>query len=138
GKFTALLTPMLSWNVLDFGRARAGVRQAEAQRDAADAQYRETVLEALQDAETSLSRFGNIRLQLAQLARAEASATRAARLNDLRVQAGTSTLIDQLDIERQRLSAVIAVAQGTAQLTGSYIAVQKALGLGWSDAAETG
>lgn len=133
GKFTALLAPMLSWNILDFGRARAGVRQAEAQRDAADAQYRQTVLEALQDAETSLSRFGNVRLQLAQLARAEATATRAAQLNDQRVRAGTSTLIDQLDIERQRLAASIGVAQGKAQLTNSYIAVQKALGLGWTD-----
>lgn len=136
GNFTALLTPMLSWSILDFGRARANVRQSEAQRDVAEAQYRQTVLEALQDAETSLSRFGNVRQQLGQLVEAEGTATRAARLNDQRVQAGTSTVIDQLDIERQRLSAAIGVAQGKAQLTNSYIAVQKALGLGWSEPAK--
>ena len=135
GKLTTLLAPMLSWSFLDFGRTRAAVRQSEAQRDEAEAQYREAVLEALQDAETSLSRFGNTRQQLAQLAQAESSAARAAQLNSQRVAAGTSSLIDQLDIERQRLSAAIAVAQAKAQLTNSYVAVQKSLGLGWSEPA---
>lgn len=134
-KLTTLLAPQLSWSFLDFGRTRAAVNQARAQRDEADAQYRQAVLEALEDAETSLSRFANTRQQLAQLVSAEASATRSAQLNDLRVAAGTSSVIDQLDIERQRLSASIGVAQARAQLTVSYIAVQKALGLGWSDPA---
>ncbi|UAK23105.1 efflux transporter outer membrane subunit [Sphingomonas nostoxanthinifaciens] len=132
-KFTALLAPQLSWSFLDFGRNRAMVRQAQAQRDEAEAQYRQTVLSALQDAENSLSQFGNRRQQLAQLVEAERSAQRSAQLNALRVQAGTSTVTDQLDIERQRYAATISVAQATAQLTNSYIAVQKALGLGWSD-----
>lgn len=132
GKFTALVAPMLSWSVLDFGKNQAAVRQSEAQRDTAEAQYRQTVLAALEDAETSLSRFGNVRRQLAENARAEATAARSVALNDQRVQAGTSTLIDQLDIERQRLSAAIAVAQSKAALTNSYIAVNKALGLGWT------
>jgi outer membrane protein TolC len=132
GKFTALLAPMLSWSILDFGKNQAAVRQSEGQRDEAEAQYRQTVLEALQDAETSLSRFGNVRLQLGQLLRAEATAARSAALNNQRVQAGTSTVIDQLDIERQRLSAAISVAQAKAQLTNSYISVHKALGLGWA------
>lgn len=134
GKLTTLVSPMLSWSVLDFGKNRAAVRQSEAQRDEAEAKYRQAVLAALQDAETSLSRFGNVRQQLGQLSQAEATAARSAALNKLRVQAGTSTVIDQLDIERQRLSATIAVAQAKAQLTDSYIAVHKALGLGWTDA----
>ena len=135
GNLTTLLAPSLNWSFLDFGRTRAATRVAEAQRDRADATYRRTVLEALQDAETSLSRFGNTRAQLGQLARAEATAVRAAALNRQRVSAGTSTLIDQLDVERRRLSAQIAVAQAKAQLAQSFIAVNKALGLGWSDPA---
>jgi NodT family efflux transporter outer membrane factor (OMF) lipoprotein len=136
-KFSALLAPQLSWSFLDFGRNRAMVRQSEAQRDVADARYRQAVLQALQDAENSLSQFGNRRQQLAQLAEAERSATRSAQLNALRVQAGTSTVVDQLDIERQRYAATISLAQATAQLTNSYIAVQKALGLGWTDPVAT-
>ncbi|MBN8829592.1 MAG: efflux transporter outer membrane subunit [Sphingomonadales bacterium] len=133
---TALGAPMLSWSFLDFGRGAAAVRQSEAQRDEAEAQYRKAVLAALQDAETSLSRFGNTRLQVASLVRAEQSAARSATLNSQRVEAGTSSLIDQLDIERQRLSAAMALSQGTAALTNSYVNVQKSLGLGWADPAE--
>lgn len=134
-KFSALLAPQLSWSFLDFGRNRAAVRQARAQRDEAEAQYRQAVLKALADAETSLSRFGNTRAQLGQLVQAQASAGRAAVLNAQRVAAGTSTVVDQLDIERQHLATSIAVAQAQAQLTLGYVAVQKALGLGWRDAA---
>jgi NodT family efflux transporter outer membrane factor (OMF) lipoprotein len=135
GNLTALAAPSLNWSFLDFGRARAATRVSEAQRDAAEATYRRTVLEALQDAENALSRFANDRAQLGQLAQAEASAARATALNRQRVAAGTSALIDQLDVERQQLSAAIAVAQAKAQLSQSYIAINKALGLGWNDPA---
>jgi NodT family efflux transporter outer membrane factor (OMF) lipoprotein len=130
---SALLLPQLSWSFLDFGRNRTLVREAEAQRDAAAAQYRQRVLEALQDAEDSLARFGATRRQLAGFVRSERSAAAAAALNHQRYEAGTSTLIAQLDIERQDLSAAIAVSQAKAQLTVEYIAIQKALGLGWSE-----
>lgn len=131
GNLSVLAAPMLSWNFLDFGRNRAAVDQARAQRDEADAQYRSTVLSALQDAEDSLSRYRYQRGQVAGLAKAEQSAIRASSLNQQRFQAGTTTLVDQLDVERQRLSASIGLAQSTAQLTNDYIALQKSLGLGW-------
>lgn len=133
GNLAALAVPSLNWSFLDFSRAKAATRVSEAQRDQADATYRRTVLDALQDAETALSRFGNRRRQLGQLVQVEATAARAAALNRQRVAAGTATLIDQLDVERQQVSAASAVAQARAGLTQSYIAVNKALGLGWTD-----
>jgi len=133
GNLTTLAAPSLSWSLLDFGRNRAATRVSEAQRDQAEATYRRVVLDALADAETSLSRFANTRAQLGQLARVEASAARAVALNRQRVDAGTSTVIDQLDTERQRIAAAMQVAQAKAQLSQSFIAVNKALGLGWSE-----
>lgn len=133
GNIAAIAAPSLSWSFLDFGRNRAAIGVSEAQRDQADATYRRTVLDALQDAETALSRYGNSRKQLGQLVQAEATARRATALNRQRVTAGTTTLIDQLDVERQQLSATAAVTQARAQLTQYYIAVNKALGLGWTD-----
>ncbi|MCC2980679.1 MULTISPECIES: efflux transporter outer membrane subunit [unclassified Sphingomonas] len=131
GNLTTLIAPSLNWSFLDFGRARAATRASEAQRDSAEAGYRQAVLEALQEAETALSRFGSTRAQLGRFAQAEATANRAAALNRQRVEAGTTTVIDQLDVERQRIAAAAAVAQAKAQLTQSYIAINKALGLGW-------
>jgi NodT family efflux transporter outer membrane factor (OMF) lipoprotein len=128
---TTLIAPSLTWDLSGLAKNQAAMHAAEAERDQAQAQYRKAVLDALQDAETSLSRFGHYREQLAGLMRAQAAAGSASSLNSLRVRAGTSSTLDQLDIERQRLSAEISVAQGTAALTNSYIAVQKSLGLGW-------
>jgi len=135
GNLTALAAPSLNWSFLDFGRARAATRVSQAQADRADAAYRQAVLDGLRDAEDSLSRFGSTRAQLAQLVRAEATARRADALNRQRVSAGTASVIDQLDVERQLLAARIATVQARAQLAQSYIAVNKALGLGWTDPA---
>ena len=130
--FTALLAPQLSWNFLDFGRNRARVAQADAARDEAEAQYRQTVLGALRDAEDALSRFKYRRIIVATLARAKASADEAAALSAQRYQAGTTTLIDLLDTRRQQIAADQSLSQGETALTGDFISIQKALGLGWS------
>ncbi|MGN6377056.1 MAG: efflux transporter outer membrane subunit [Sphingomonas sp.] len=131
GNLTALASPMLQWNVLDFGRGAARVEQARGQRDEAAAQYRKTVLGALRDAEDALSRFGSQRRVVGGYARAKASADRAAALMQQRYHAGAANLTDLLDVERQRVAAEQSLATATAQLTGDYVSLQKALGLGW-------
>ncbi|UYY58201.1 efflux transporter outer membrane subunit [Sphingomonas sp. S2-65] len=131
----ALAMPRLQWSFLDFGRGRGRVEQAQGARDEAEAQYRGAVLRALQDAEDSLSRFGHRRATVASLVRVRASAVRAAGLTQQRYRAGTVRLIDALDAERQRVLAEQNLAQATAALTGDYVALQKALGLGWEPVA---
>ncbi len=123
--------PMLQWNVLNFGRANARVGQAEGARDEAEARYRGAVLSALRDAEDSLARFRARRNTVATLARAKASADRSAVLMQQRYRAGAATLIDTLDAERQRVAAQQSLSQAVAGLTNDYVALQKALGLGW-------
>ncbi|WP_051971546.1 efflux transporter outer membrane subunit [Massilia sp. 9096] len=132
--FSAIGAPQLSWNVLDFGRNAARVEQAEGARDEADAQYRQAVLQALRDAEDSLARFRQGRVTVATAARAKALADKATYLMQARQQAGTATLIDVLDTERQQIAAEQNLAQAQAALTSGFIGLQKALGLGWEDA----
>ncbi|WP_433911293.1 efflux transporter outer membrane subunit [Sphingomonas yabuuchiae] len=127
--------PMLQWNVLNFGRANARVGQAEGARDEAEARYRGAVLSALRDAEDSLARFRARRNTVATLARAKASADRSAVLMQQRYRAGAATLIDTLDAERQRVAAQQSLSQAVAGLTNDYVALQKALGLGWRAAS---
>ncbi len=130
----ALGGPSLSWNVLNFPKVQAQVKEAKAQRDAALFNYEQTVLAALQDAEDSLSRFGHQRENVAQLIEARDSAARAAELTRARYAGGTASLIDLLDTERQRVSTEESLAQAQAILTEDYVALQKSLGLGWQDA----
>jgi hypothetical protein len=86
--FTWVGVPYLQWNVLDFGRIRGAINAAEASRDEAEAKYAHTVLAALQDANTALSRYGHQREHLVRLRQvqgyAERSAARPSLLQGLR------------------------------------------------------
>jgi NodT family efflux transporter outer membrane factor (OMF) lipoprotein len=124
--------PVLQWSPFDFGRTRAGIREAEGERAEALANYRKTVLGALADAETALAAYGRQREDLASLGQVLSSADRAAALTALRVRGGTATTLDQLSVERDRVNAQDNVSQARAQLTLDFIRLQKSLGLGWS------
>lgn len=130
-KLAAIMAPQLSWNFLDFGRNAARVGQAESARDEAAAEYRSAVLIALRDAEDALSRYGARRKAVVTAARSKASADTSVALTRQRFDAGTATRIELLEAERHRISADQALIQAKAQMTTDFIALEKALGLGW-------
>jgi len=132
--FSWIAAPYLQWNVLDFGRTRSSVQNAEAGRDEAEARYTQTVLEALQDANTALSRYGHQRTHLATLEQVQASADRSATLMRQRYTAGVSTLIDLLDTQQTQFDAQQNVVAGQAELLKDFVSLQKSLGLGWRPA----
>jgi NodT family efflux transporter outer membrane factor (OMF) lipoprotein len=129
--FMGIVAPVLQWKPFDFGRTAAAVEEARAGLDEAEASYRSTVLKALEDAESSLSKYGYQRKNLLGLQRVFVSASRAASLARDRYRGGTIGLTDLLDTERTRYQAEEALAQGQAEMTRDYIALQKSLGLGW-------
>ncbi|NIJ87772.1 NodT family efflux transporter outer membrane factor (OMF) lipoprotein [Xanthomonas campestris] len=131
---TTLAVPMLRWSIFDFGKTRAQVEQARAGNAGREAAYEGAVLAALQDANSALARFGSARKQLVVARQAEASAKRSAGLMQQRRDAGATSSIDLLDVQRQQLSAQDAAAQAQVQLLVNYVALQKSLGLGWSEA----
>jgi outer membrane protein, multidrug efflux system len=133
GDFTYLAGPVLQWTPWDFGRNRARVAQANAARDEAEASYRQTVLDALADAETSLARYGQQRDAVSDLARALASAEESYRLTKIRLDGGTAATTDVLDADSRRNQAELDYQQALSQLTQDYVALQKSLGLGWAD-----
>lgn len=133
--FAAIAAPQLSWQFLDFGRNRARMGQANANRAEAEARYRGTVLAALRDAEDSLARFRDQRTVVASLARARDLSERASRLTADRYRAGTATRIALLDARRQQIAAEQQLLSARTALTADFVAIQKALGLGWEDPA---
>jgi NodT family efflux transporter outer membrane factor (OMF) lipoprotein len=131
--FNYVGAPMLQWSPFDFGRTRAGIREARGEEAEALGNYRKTVLGALADAETALATYGRQRDNLAALIQVQSSADRAARLTQLKVEGGAATSLDQIAAERDRVSAENNVAYGTAELTLDYVRLQKSLGLGWAE-----
>jgi len=131
----SLAGPSLQWNFADFGRGRAGVDQAVAGRDEAEAAYQGAVLGALRDAEGALNRYGEARQALGMQARTLASAHSGADLTQQAYRAGRSSVLDAIAAEGQRLAAESALIQAQAELTIRYVALQKALAMGWEDDA---
>lgn len=136
GDFTSnaasyLVAPMLQWSVFDFGRNKALVGQAKAAYQANLARYQSKVLSALQDANSALIRFGTARSQLVMAKRTQATTHRSHELMEQRRKAGLTTLIDVLDVQRQRLQSDDAEVQAQTQLLVNFVALQKSLGLGW-------
>ncbi|TCL05819.1 efflux transporter outer membrane subunit [Sodalis ligni] len=130
-----MLIPMLQWNILDFGRVRSQINVAKAQRDEAEAQWRKTVLDALRDANSSLSRYGQQRQTLVNYLQVENTADRDSALVSQRYGAGVSSLIDLLDTQRTALTAGQNRIQAQTSLALDFVALQKSLGLGWQDGA---
>lgn len=134
GNISKIAVPQLQWGFLDFGRTSAAVAQTRAGRDEAEAQYRQVLLGALQDAETALARFGQQRRTVAALAEIKRSADQSAVLMRQRFESGVISRGDYLEAERQQVLAEANLRSAVAALTGAYIAIQKSLGLGWSEA----
>lgn len=135
--FSYIAAPVLQWTPWDFGRNRGRVSQARAARDEAEADYRRTVLAALDDAETALAQFGEQRQAVQELAAAQAAAERVCELTELRLRGGTASTLDLLDADSKRLQAQLSYQQALAQLSSDFIGLQKSLGLGW-EPVETG
>jgi multidrug efflux system outer membrane protein len=131
GNISKIAVPQLQWGLLDFGRTSAAIAQTRAGREEAEAQYREVVLGALQDAETSLSRFAQQRRTVAALAEIKRSADQSAALMRQRYERGVISKGDSLEAERQQVLAEANLRSAVAALTASYVAVHKSLGLGW-------
>ena len=125
--------PYLTWDFLDFGRKDATIRQAQGALDEAQARYRKVVLGALQDAETSLSRYGHQRDNLASLKRTQALTEHSVGYDEQRYQAGASSLIERYASQRNALAAQENTIAGEAELIKDFIALQKSLGLGWQN-----
>lgn len=131
GNLVGLALPQLKWSIFDGGRAARQVDVAQGTFAEAEAMYQQSVLGALQDAEGSLARFGAQRIAFARTIDAEQRAKKTAQLQQQRLAAGSAGRADTLNAERQVIQVSMAVAGAHSELTTAFVAVEKALGLGW-------
>lgn len=128
---TRLVALGIDWSFLDVGRVRARIAGADAAGDAALAHYQQSVLRALQDTEDALVRLDRARREDEHLQRAATDSARAADLARVRFDAGATSLFEMLDVERSRLQAEDAFADGRSRSALNAIALYKALAGGW-------
>ena len=120
--------PVLTWPGLNLGRVKAEVDAAQAREDAARAQYARVVLAAMQDVETSITRYRAARERLERLQEASTASERAAELAQLRFSEGVTDFLQVLDAERTQLDAQDRLAQGRIDAATAYAQLYRAVG----------
>lgn len=126
--------PSFRWAAFDLGRVRARVEAAEARAEGALAQYEQTVLTALEEAENSIVTYIRARQRQKRLALAESASTEAARLARLRFRSGAVGFLIVLDAELRQLDAQDALANARVASGQALIGLYRALGGGWQAA----
>jgi NodT family efflux transporter outer membrane factor (OMF) lipoprotein len=117
--------------LFDGGARIARVKQAKATHDQTVAQYRETVLEALQDVENQLAATRVLGQQAALRVQASTAADAAERIVINQYQSGQISYTDVVTAETTAYTARRAVAQSAAQRQTTAVALIQSLGGGW-------
>jgi NodT family efflux transporter outer membrane factor (OMF) lipoprotein len=126
--------PDLAQVLFDGGLRRAESAQARAQFDAAAANYRQTVLTALQGVEDNLASLRILTQELKQQHEAAVAAKRAVELSVVRFQQGVDSYINVITAQNSFLTARETEVQlQLRQLTASVNLINN-LGGGWSTA----
>jgi multidrug efflux system outer membrane protein len=125
------LTPGISWSGLNIQRVRANLHASEARADAAQANYQQTVLLAIEDIDNAVTGFNQQRTRVDHLIEQSTQSKRAADLARVRYQEGATSFLELLDAERTQLAAEDDLAQAEAGINTRAVALYKALGGGW-------
>ena len=126
----------LAQTVVDGGRISAQIDIQNAAQEQSLANYKATVLSALEDVENALVSIANSQARATALTRAVESARNAALLAHHRYTSGLSDFQTVLDTERTVLTVEETLKGAEADNTTAVIQLYKALGGGWAPAEE--
>lgn len=127
--------PSVGWNLFAFGAWRKQVESAKAALEATVADYRDTVLQAYQEAETAWVACLREAERTSALRDAERTTARALAIADALYTNGEKDIADTLTQQANLLSAQESLVIHRATLFDNAITLYRALGGGWSDEA---
>ncbi|RTL51941.1 MAG: efflux transporter outer membrane subunit [Rhodocyclaceae bacterium] len=119
--------------LFDGGRTRSRVAQAEAGHQLATANYRQTVLKALQEVEDALASRRTLAAAALESNRAASGAEKAANITASRYRLGAATALEHLVTEQNALNARRQVLQLEGQQWANAVLLIRALGGGWGE-----
>jgi outer membrane protein, multidrug efflux system len=123
--------PSIQWAAFDLGRVRERINQREAAADGALARYEQTVLQALEETDASLTEYVKALAKQEHLQSSATASLEAATLARARYENGVADFLAVLDAERSALAAEDQLAQSQTQTANALLATYKALGGGF-------
>ena len=131
GGFQPAAVAGLRWRLFDFGRVNAEVKQARGANAEALIDYRQAVLKAAEDVENALASLSETEAYSVEVQAEVQSLTRARDLSQEAYRAGSITLTDVLDADRQLLTAQDQLAENRADAARASVVVFRSFGGGW-------
>ena len=129
--FQPIGTGALRWRLFDFGKVDAEVAAARGTNAEALAQYRQAALKATEDVEDALISLSQTEAHVEELQGEVDSLTRVRNLSQRAYQAGSITLTDVLDADRQLLTVRDDLDGNRANAGRAAVRTFRALGGGW-------
>ncbi|MBV9572244.1 MAG: efflux transporter outer membrane subunit [Alphaproteobacteria bacterium] len=137
-------SPLLIWSlgasilapIFTAGRLEAQQDAATARRDQAAFVYRKTALTAFREVQDALAAVQRLAEQEKTLEAQREVLAHALKLARNRYRAGYSPYLDQLDAQRQLLSAQLSLVQTHADRLTATIQLYQSLGGGWAASAD--
>ncbi|CAM2157795.1 Efflux transporter outer membrane subunit [Pararobbsia alpina] len=129
--FQPVGTGALQWRLFDFGKVDAEVKNARGSYAEALADYREAALKATEDVEDAFMTLSQTELRTQELEQEVAALTRARDLSEKAYRAGSITLTDVLDADRQLLDSRDDLDATKADAARAAVRTFRALGGGW-------
>lgn len=121
----------LRWRLFDFGRVDAEVAQAKGANAESLAVYRQSVLRAAEDVENAFMGLSQTEIHMVQLQDQVKALELVRSLSESAYRAGSITLTDVLDADRQLLVARDEMNSSRADAARAAVGVFRALGGGW-------
>jgi outer membrane protein, multidrug efflux system len=131
GSETFSFGPSIRWAAFDLGRVRQRIKQREAATDRALAKYEQTVLQALEETDASLTAYSKAIVKQQHLQASATASLEAAKLARARYESGVADFLAVLDAERSALAAEDQLARSETQTATALLATYKALGGGF-------
>ena len=125
--------PGAIWPMLDFGALDAQVEVADFAAKASLANYRRTILDAVQQVDSSLDAYQAQEYRLAKLGDAVTSGQRAVDLATARYNRGLTDFLNVVDAERQFYDLQEQFAEAQVSQGEQFVRLYKSLGGGWQE-----
>jgi NodT family efflux transporter outer membrane factor (OMF) lipoprotein len=125
--------PGAEWPLLDFGALDAQVDIADLAARASLVNYRKTILNAVQQVDTSLDAYAAQQQRLEKLSTAMLAAQRAVDLANARYNRGLTDFLNVVDAERQFYDLQEQYAEAQVAQGEQFVQLYKSLGGGWQN-----
>ncbi len=122
------VAPSLSWQGADWSSVQARIKAANASEQAALAQFRQTVFNALSDMQLSLDSYNLSRRQQLIQQQQLAATEQAVTLSQARFNAGNADFLELLDAQRELLAARDQQARLTQQNFSRLVDIYRSFG----------